>query len=250
MKRRPRSRSKARKQSGGPQRRSGSSRTQASAHDHLLALQRDVGNAEFAHLVRGKARAVPAQASWGFDPSSLLEDERVSPAFRQAAQTGLAAAVGAGLRPVVREAYRAPERSDELYRLYRQGKAPRAAPGWASLHNYGLAMDVYLYDAGGRLIETPRKGWYEAYKELAGYLTSQGLVWGEPINDTDHFEYHPNWNGLAGSELLERNRRWAMKTASAVDEAAQANVADWLAFFWWAAGAGGTAPETTDEAAP
>jgi hypothetical protein len=112
---------------------------------------------------------------------------------------------------------------------------------------------------------------------LNSHLSPQNFVWGEPINDADHWEYHPNWTGLAGGATLDKARKEAMEAAEAVDKAAAAAAApaalaaatttpatgtapaattatatpvaattvtktDWMQYFWYAAGAGGTAP--------
>jgi hypothetical protein len=217
-----------------------------------------------------------AEPTWDYDPDKLLDEAGVNPEFKTAAQTGLAAAVAAGLRPRVHEGFRSIERSDELYKKYKAGGA-RAAPGWASLHNYGLAMDVYLYDEKGTIIDnnSSPKTWYKLFKQLNSHLSPQNFVWGEPINDADHWEYHPNWTGLAGGATLDKARKEAMEAAEAVDKAAAAAAAtpapaatttpatgtapaattptatpaattatktDWMQYFWYAAGAGGTAP--------
>jgi hypothetical protein len=173
---------------------------------------------------------------WDVDPDGLLADSALNPDFKSAAQVALKSATQDGLRPRVHEAYRSAERSDELYQKYKAGTGGRAAPGWTSLHNYGLAMDVYLYDAKGKWINTEAKGWYKEYKKLSRHMKAHKLEWGEPINDADHFEFHPAWSGLAGGELLKTTRDWALKTAK------DANTPDWLQYFWWKAGAGGTAP--------
>jgi hypothetical protein len=105
-------------------------------------------------------------------------------------------------------------------------------------------------------------------------MEAQNFVWGEPIKDADHWEYHPNWTGLVGGTVLEKARKEAMEAAEAVDKAAAATAVaaapapaattltaggaattapatpaatsavktDWMQYFWYAAGAGGTAP--------
>jgi hypothetical protein len=224
-----------------------------------------------------------AAPAWDYDPDKLLDQTGVNPEFKKAAQTGLAAAVADGLRPKIHEAFRSIERSDELYEAYKKG-GPRAAPGWSSLHNYGLAMDVYLVDEKtNNYIDnnTSPKTWYKLFKQLNTHLKAQNFVWGEPINDADHWEYHPNWSGLAGGTELAKARKEAMEAAEAVDKAAAATAAatpapaaptadaaaaktptpatattaaasatktDWMQYFWYAAGAGGTAPPPKVEA--
>lgn len=178
-------------------------------------------------------------SSWNYDPQKHLDDPGVNPLFAKAAKSVLDAAEAAGLRPRVHEAYRSSERSDVLYKKWQAGKGSRAAPGWASCHNYGLAMDVYLYDATGKYIDNHVKGWYKEYKKLAKYARANGFVWGESFGDgdADHFEFHPNWPGGAGGDFLTRTRDWAL-------ELAEGGAGSWLDFFWWAAGAGGAAPES------
>ncbi len=236
-----------------------------SATSHpLLTLQRQVGNAQVARMLEqsghraalqrdpqdaGTAPTEAAQpAAWDVDPQGLIDDPRVSPAFRAVARAALEAAVQDGLRPRVHEAYRAPETSNKRNTAYKKG-GPRAAPGWSSCHNYGLAIDVWLYDEKGDYIlnNTGHKGWYKQYKKLAPHLTSRGFIWGERINDTVHFEYHPNWPDLAAGTLLQSTHAWAEGVADAAGEATQTS-ADWMEYFWWAAGAGGQAPALSSPA--
>jgi hypothetical protein len=239
---------------------------------------------EEAKKEEAKKEEKAAEPAWDYDPDKLLDQTGVNPEFKKAAQAGLAAAVKDGLRPRVHETFRSIARSDELYEAYKKG-GPRAAPGWSSLHNYGLAMDVYLVDEKtNKYIDnnTSPKTWYKLFKQLNTHLKAQNFVWGEPINDADHWEYHPNWSGLAGGTELDKARKEAMEAAEAVDKAAAAAAAaatpapaaapaptagaaatpaataatpapaptaaatttktDWMQYFWYAAGAGGTAP--------
>lgn len=195
---------------------------------------------------------------WDYDPNHLLEDDRLNPEFVEKAHQALKAAVGMGLRPKVHQAYRSPGESDELHKKYKAGKGGRAAPGWQSVHNYGLAMDVWLYDHKNRYIDNSVKGWYKLYKQLA--KAASAFLWGEPFDDSDHFEYHPNWKKPAGGHHLVGVRNWAMKAAvannklvkyDALAPEARAGGAQaqydfipesdmlWLPYFWWAAGAKG-----------
>lgn len=218
------------------------------AHELTHVIQQDKTPViQFQKNVDDKKEGATAEV-WNFDPNNLLNDTRLNPEFATAAIGALQAAVQAGLRPKVHEAYRSIERSDELYKKYKAG-GPRAAPGWTSLHNYGLAMDLWLYDAKDSYISNNTKGWYLQYKSLAAYVKAYKFEWGEPINDADHFEYHPKWKGLVGGAILQRTRIWAMNIAKAVDAEAKASVSDWMQYFWWAAGAGGLEPvsKATDE---
>ncbi len=190
---------------------------------------------------------------WDFDPDSLLQDASLNPDFAEAAVKALTAAVQLGLRPRVHQAYRTPEDSARKHKLWKQGKGGRAADAWRSCHNYGLAMDVWLYDSKGRYIDNHVKGWYKQYKQLASATTPEDLVWGEPFDDADHFEYHPNWeSGVKGSQLL-KIKAWAEQVAMTLPNAPSLLAGQigpppepspelWMPFFWWAVGAGGTEP--------
>src|SRR5262249_823230 len=89
---------------------------------------------------------------WDYDPNHLLDDERLSPEFVEQAHHAMKTAVSFGLRPQVHEAYRTPEESDRKHQKWKKKQGGRAAPGWHSVHNYGLAMDVWLYDRKNRYI--------------------------------------------------------------------------------------------------
>jgi hypothetical protein len=201
---------------------------------------------------------------WDYDPQRLLEDDRLNPEFVELAHRSLKSAVSLGLRPRVHEAYRSPEESDRKHAKWKKRVGGRAARGWHSVHNYGLAMDVWLYDHKNRYVEPPVKGWYALYKRLAEACS--GFVWGEPFNDADHFEYHPNWPKPANGKFLIAVRNWAMRASvtndklvkydalapeaqpggsSALNDFIPESDTNWLPYFWWAAGAtrGNAPPE-------
>jgi hypothetical protein len=193
---------------------------------------------------------------WDYDPDRLLDDPNLSPSFAEAAHQALAGAVRFGLRPKVHEAYRTPEESDRKHKRWKEGKGGRAAPAWRSCHNYGLAMDVWLYDRKGKYIDNHVKGWYTQYKLLA--KASSGFVWGEGFGDgdADHFEFHPNWPQGANGDFLLQVKGWAQQAAVAVPGAStlpnnqvgpvpEPSATAWMPFFWWAAGAGGSPPLAT-----
>jgi hypothetical protein len=190
---------------------------------------------------------------WDYDPNRLLEDPSLSPDFVAEAHRSLKRSVDLGLRARVHEAYRSPEESDRKRKKWKEGKGGRAAPAWASCHNYGLAMDVYLYDKNAKYIDNHVKGWYRLYKRLAS--AASGCVWGENFGDgdADHFEYHPNWIRGADGKLLGKVKEWAIKAALSIPgkgtlpngqlgPVPEPDMSAWLPFFWWAAGAGGTPP--------
>jgi hypothetical protein len=198
---------------------------------------------------------------WDYDPQRLLEDDRLNPEFVEKAHDALKTAVHFGLRPKVHEAYRDPEESARKHEKWKKGKGGRAAPAWQSLHNYGLAMDVWLYDPKNRYINNKTKGWYKLYKLLAKACSL--FLWGEPFDDADHFEFHPNWLQPAKGKSLVQLRDWAIHAAldngklvkydALASEAAGGaqrqrdfipeSEVNWLEYFWWAAGArGGETP--------
>jgi hypothetical protein len=202
---------------------------------------------------------------WDYDPGRLLQDDRLNPEFVEQAHRALKKAVSFGLRPKVHDAYRDPQESARKHENWKKGKGGKAAPAWQSVHNYGLAMDVWLYDRKNQYIDNHTKGWYKLYKVLAAACSA--LLWGEPFDDADHFEYHPKWLKPAKGKSLVKLRDWAIQAAvsnaklvkydalapEAVrggnqrqnDFIAESDV-DWMPYFWWAAGArGGETPPDT-----
>jgi len=195
---------------------------------------------------------------WDYDPKNLLAGPELNPDFAEAAHDSLAAAVRAGLRPRVHEAYRTPEESDRKHKLWLAKKGGRAAAAWRSCHNYGLAMDVWLYDRRERYIDNHVKGWYAEYKKLAKISQGKGFFWGEGFGDgdSDHFEFHPGWKKGADGTFLLKVKQWAEQAALSLPGASTLpNGASgpvpvpapdvWMPFFWWAAGAGGSSPPAT-----
>jgi hypothetical protein len=201
------------------------------------------------------AVATPAAdaASWDVDPDELLEEEGLNPEFVKAVKAGFDEARLASLRPRPREVYRSPERSKVLYAKYKAGGA-RAAGEWESVHNYGLGLDCYAHDEKGKVIDSDwsGKGWFKIFRKFEKIMKKQNLVSGEPFNDAGHFEYHPNWSGGAKGAHLKKVKKWAIDVATAAapekpagtaaKAAAEPDIKDWMPYFWWAAGAGGTAP--------
>ena len=192
---------------------------------------------------------------WDYDPLLLLDDPKLSPNFVQAAHRALATAVQTGLCAQVHEAYRSPEESERKHKLWKKHKGGRAADAWRSCHNYGLAMDVWLYDRKQSYIDNHVKGWYTQYKHLAKALTAEGFFWGEGFGDgdSDHFEFHPNWKKGADGAFLLQVKNWAEGAALSMPGAAslpngqagpprEPSPDAWMPFYWWAAGAGGSAP--------
>ena len=191
---------------------------------------------------------------WNYDPNSLLDDSSLSPGFVAAAHKALTAALHLGLRPQVHEAYRTPEESARKHKLWKQKKGGRASDAWRSCHNYGLAMDVWLYDRKHSYIDNHVKGWYKQYKRLAEAAIAEGFVWGEAFGDgdSDHFEFHSNWEEGANGTFLLNVKAWAELAALTLPGAGlpagqfgpprEPDPSVWMPFFWWAAGAAGSQP--------
>jgi hypothetical protein len=198
---------------------------------------------------------------WDYDPDRLLEDVRLNPEFVELAHQGLKTAVALGLRPRVHEAYRSATKSDTMHAKYvahkndaGTNKPGKAAPGWESVHNYGLAMDVWLYDARGKYIDNHVQGWYALYNKLAKAL--KDFLWGASFDDADHWEYHPKWVKPAKGKHLKAARLWALRAAAdkpdkvamdavapeasrsigAQDFISEADL-NWVPYFWWVVGA-------------
>lgn len=192
---------------------------------------------------------------WDYDPDHLLDEPGLNPRFVRAAHQSLASAVRSGLRPKVHEAHRTPEKSGRKNQIWKGGGGHRAGAAWRSCHNYGVAMDVYLYDSKNKKIDYLVKGWHKQYKHLAKSAIAAGFVWGESFKDANHFEFHPNWRrGLDGPFLL-RVKAWAQQAAiSRLGASTLANgeigpvpspslsESEWMPFLWWAAGTGGNPP--------
>lgn len=119
-------------------------------------------------------------------------------AVKVAAKHGLSVEVIAGLRTW-----------DQQAALYAKGRtAPgavvtNARPG-SSWHNFGLAVDLGLFQ-GRTYVDSkdPRKA-ESVYREIAEVAREYGIEWGgnwRSFKDTPHFEYHP------GINLAEAARR-------------------------------------------
>lgn len=150
--------------------------------------------------------------------------------------------------PKIYEVYRSPERADYLHEKYLKG-GPRAQAAGNTPHEYGIAVDIWLYDQNGKVIDnlspiygkknaetnpnpTYPNAWYTISKKLASHMTAEMFLWGEPIGDTPHFEYHPNWEGLKGAKSLPGLRDTAKKEATQ-----EGNPDGWLQKMWKNAGA-------------
>jgi LAS superfamily LD-carboxypeptidase LdcB len=90
---------------------------------------------------------------------------------------------------VVTEGFRSIERSNELFKAYKEGRGPRAARGGTSAHNFGLAVDVYPDDTARPGIQpdwnTKAKAWRWLVEAVAAHPRLHSL-W--KLGDYPHIE--------------------------------------------------------------
>jgi len=172
-------------------------------------------------------------------------DPHFNPEMKFHIENALKSARDAGLNPVLGEGYRTPERSADLV-----NRGVKAGGPWGSGHNYGLAVDIWLYDNNGNQITETTKGWYSEFKKLATHMKNEGFTWWddhltptEKANkegDANHFAYHPNWSGNAHGGFLKIQRDNAMQEAAKKGNyqlPADPKSVDWLREMWKKAGA-------------
>lgn len=109
------------------------------------------------------------------------------PAFRPYAQELVRVAQASSLRPVVTSTYRSPAKQAQIYRDYLAGKPGlyNVAPPGRSLHEYGLAVDMW----------SPVPGALEA---LGRWWQSWGGVWGG-ASDPVHFSLWRSVDQIRGT---------------------------------------------------
>jgi peptidoglycan L-alanyl-D-glutamate endopeptidase CwlK len=132
----------------------------------------------------------------------------LSPVFRKLAIELLEVGYQAGMNPQVSSGYRTPDEQDALYAQGRteKGRKVTNAQRWQSLHNYGLAIDVFFMVEGKASWDDNLflQLWFAATK--AG-LDRQGLHWSGlftgSLRESAHFQYkkqdwreHARANGI------------------------------------------------------
>jgi peptidoglycan L-alanyl-D-glutamate endopeptidase CwlK len=96
---------------------------------------------------------------------------------------------------------------EELYAKGRTepGKIVTNARAGYSMHNFGLAFDIGIFDGTTYIPDGL------GYKAAGLIGRDLGLVWGadfKTINDEPHFEIHPKWAySMTNREMLERLRK-------------------------------------------
>lgn len=108
------------------------------------------------------------------------------------------------LVPYIHEGYRSTERQNKLYAQGRTapGGIVTNAKGGQSLHNYGVAADIYWRDpVTGKVVSFSDPRALEAAKALGKLATAKGLLWGGSpgfgIVDMPHIQENISWQTAA-----------------------------------------------------
>lgn len=116
---------------------------------------------------------------------------RMHPRHRNIFATFIQKCKDAGYPLWIYSSFRSVASQQTLYANYKAGntKIVAATPG-RSFHNYGLAMDVYIYNE--QLNRFDRKSSFELYKQVSSIANSLGLRWLGSWNRTEmaHFDYN------------------------------------------------------------
>lgn len=90
----------------------------------------------------------------------------------------------------INSSYRSFAKQYDLYKKYKEGKmnVPVASPG-SSYHNYGMAIDIYIYDKNNREYneKTPKSEWEKT--GVPSLAKKMGITWGGNFKDNIHFDY-------------------------------------------------------------
>lgn len=120
------------------------------------------------------------------EPSRYSSLALIFPQFRAEISNGLDRARAAGFPVAVFESFRSLDRQGQLYNQGRTtpGKIVTNAKAGRSWHNYGLAVDIALYDDG-------RWSWDFKPSEIAKFFESDKLIWGGTFKNFDgpHYEW-------------------------------------------------------------
>lgn len=116
-------------------------------------------------------------------------------------------AAGVGIAIKVISATRTYEEQDALYEQGRTkpGRIVTNARGGYSNHNFGIAFDIGVFEAGRYIPEAP------AYKAVGALGVQLGLEWGgnwKSIQDEPHFQLRPAWaRAMSERDMLAELRR-------------------------------------------
>ena len=135
--------------------------------------------------------------------------QRMNPAFQQqllALMGQYLAQNPQGLAPYIHEGYRSMERQAALYEQGRSKPGARVtnAKAGESIHNYGVAADIYWRDPKtGKVVSFDDPRAIEAAKALGQLATVKGLLWGGT----------PGWGGPVDMPHIQENISWQQARA-------------------------------------
>ena len=178
--------------------------------------------------------------NWNFDPRNTLANPLVNPELRSHLLDAIKEAMNNEIHVKIAWAYRSPSESAALHAAGEHA----AANAWKSSHNYGMGIDIYVYDNNGKRIDsdTGHENWYTYYKNLAKIMKKHGFVWFDDYckkctnkGDAGHFNYQPSW--VPGKVNWKGERDKAIKESKENGKSGKLKPADWLPYMWNNAGA-------------
>lgn len=163
------------------------------------------GRAPTIQPLKGQGPLLPGQSrDLGVGLGSADTITRMDPAFQQQIGKALMQYVAqnaGGLIPYIHEGYRSQERQAQLYAQGRTAPGPivtNAKPG-QSIHNYGMAADIYWKDPKtGKVLSFNDPRALAAARSLGQIAVGQGLVWGGT----------PGWGGPVDLPHIQANLSW------------------------------------------
>lgn len=138
--------------------------------------------------------------------------DKLKPEFKALVEKLLDLGYANGNSPQISSGLRTPEEQNALYAKGRTEKGPKVtnARAWQSLHQYGIAVDLFFL-VDGKADFTPSS--YQLLWELAckAGLDRQGLTWSGnwtgSLKETAHFQLgRPDWRELY-QEHLEKGKK-------------------------------------------
>lgn len=135
---------------------------------------------------------LPASFAEAVDPRSEKNIATLLPEAQPYARALVHKAEDIGIAIKVISGTRTYEEQDTLYAQGRTlpGDIVTKAKGGESNHNFGLAFDIGVFEAGNYLNESPK------YKAVGAIGVDLGLEWGgdwKSIEDQPHFQLRPIW---------------------------------------------------------
>lgn len=146
--------------------------------------------------------AFPVEVAGSLDPRSEGIISQLNSAAQPLMRQFILALVAAGIDAKAISGFRTYEEQEQLYKKYKVGGNVAAPPGYSN-HNFGLAIDIGIFQDGKYLEESPL---YERAGQIGKEL---GLIWGGTWENEDqpHFEYRPDWAlGMSENQALAEYR--------------------------------------------